>query len=183
MELLKNVLNGALILKPKIIEDSRGYFYESYNKQDICKISGKPLNFIQDNQSLSSKGILRGLHFQKGLSAQNKLIRVIRGSIYDVAVDLRPKSPTFKKWYSVELSEINHLQFLIPKGFAHGFVSLEDNTIINYKVDSYYSHEHEVGIIWNDRELDIDWPNLPLKLSKKDQQLFRLDEINFKEIW
>ena len=127
------------------------------------------MNFIQDNQSYSSKGTLRGLHFQTGDAAQAKLVRVTKGSAYDVAVDLRPDSPTFKQWYGVELSEDNHLQFFIPRGFAHAFVALEDNTIFQYKVDNYYSGVNDGGVIWNDEELAINWPELKLELSEKDK--------------
>ena len=133
MEILKRILTDAFVLKPRIFKDDRGYFYESFNESVFESLSGVKVNFIQDNQSFSSKGTLRGLHFQKGEAAQAKLVRVTKGSAYDVAVDLRPNSPTFKKWFGVELSEENHLQFFIPKGFAHAFVALEDNTVFNIK--------------------------------------------------
>ena len=183
MEIVKKVLTDAFILKPRVLEDARGYFYESFNDRKFNDVVGKEYNFIQDNQSLSSKGTLRGLHFQKGQAAQSKLVRVVRGSAYDVAIDLRPESQTFKKWYGVELSESNHLQFLIPRGFAHAFVALEDNTIFQYKVDNYYSFEHDGGIIWNDDELNIDWPKLKLDLSEKDRQLPKLNQLNLKTLW
>jgi dTDP-4-dehydrorhamnose 3,5-epimerase len=144
---------------------------------------GKEYTFIQDNQSISSKGTLRGLHFQKGTAAQSKLVRVVRGAAYDVAVDLRPDSPTFKKWYGIELSESNCLQFLIPRGFAHAFVALKDNTIFQYKVDNYYSAKHDAGIIWNDNEINIKWPNLKLQLSDKDKKMPRLNDLNIKTLW
>jgi dTDP-4-dehydrorhamnose 3,5-epimerase len=183
MEIIKQVLTDAIILKPKIFEDDRGYFYESFNENRFNEVVGKEYSFVQDNQSFSSKGTLRGLHFQKGTAAQSKLVRVVRGSAYDVAVDLRPDSPTFKQWYSVELSESNHLQFLIPRGFAHAFVALEDDTIFQYKVDNYYSAKHDGGIIWDDEELNIKWPNLSLELSEKDKDLPELFQLNLDTLW
>ena len=160
MEIVEKVLTDAFVLKPRVFEDERGYFYESYNDKAFKSLTGIQANFIQDNQSYSSKGTLRGLHFQKGDAAQAKLVRVTKGAAYDVAVDLRPDSPTFKQWYGVELSEENHLQFFIPRGFAHAFVALEDNTIFQYKVDNYYSGVNDGGVIWNDLELAIIWPDL-----------------------
>ena len=133
MEIVEKVLTDAFVLKPKVFKDDRGYFYESFNEKVFESLSGIKVNFIQDNQSFSSKGTLRGLHFQKGNAAQAKLVRVTKGSAYDVAVDLRPDSPTFKQWHSIELSADNHLQFFIPRGFAHAFIALEDNTIFQYK--------------------------------------------------
>ena len=152
-------------------------------KNVLDALTGTKVNFIQDNQSGSSKGTLRGLHFQTGDAAQAKLVRVIRGSAYDVAVDLRPDSPTFKQWYGVELSEDNHLQFFIPRGFAHAFVALEDNTIFQYKVDNYYSSVNNGGVIWNDEELAINWPELKLELSEKDKILPKLNQLNLNTLW
>ena len=183
MEIIEKVLTDAFVLKPKVYKDARGYFFESFNDQRFNEALCKEYNFVQDNQSYSSKGTLRGLHFQKGAAAQSKLVRVVRGSAFDVAVDLRPESPTFKEWYGVELSESNHLQFFIPRGFAHAFVALEDNTIFQYKVDNYYSSVHDGGIIWNDDELDIDWPDLTLELSEKDKKLPKLNQLNLKTLW
>lgn len=183
MEIVERVLTDAFILKPKVFDDARGYFYESFNEHIFNEVVGKEYAFIQDNQSFSSKGTLRGLHFQTGEAAQSKLVRVVRGSAYDVAVDLRPDSPTFKKWHGVELSALNHLQFLIPSGFAHAFVALEDDTIFQYKVDNYYSSEHDGGIIWNDEELNIDWPELTLELSEKDLNLPKANLLNLNTLW
>ena len=183
MELVKKVLTDALILKPRLFEDERGYFYESFNDKVFESLSGVRVDFIQDNQSYSSKGTLRGLHFQKGEAAQAKLVRVTKGSAYDVAVDLRPDSLTFKKWYGVELSEENHLQFFIPRGFAHAFVALEDNTIFQYKVDNYYSGVNDGGVIWNDQELAITWPKIKLELSEKDKNLPKLNQLNLNTLW
>lgn len=183
MEIIEKVLTGAFVLKPRLFEDERGYFYESFNDMKFNEIVGKKYNFIQDNQSSSSRGTLRGLHFQKGEAAQTKLVRVVKGAAYDVALDLRPESPTFKQWYAVELSESNHLQFLIPRGFAHAFVALDDDTIFQYKVDNYYSSEYDGGVIWNDEELKIEWPNLTLELSEKDKRLPKLNQLNLKTLW
>ena len=183
MEIVEKVLTDAVILKPRVFKDERGYFYESYNEKVFDSLTGIQVNFIQDNQSVSSIGTLRGLHFQKGDAAQAKLVRVTRGTAYDVAVDLRPDSPTFKQWHCVELSEENHLQFFIPRGFAHSFVALEDNTIFQYKVDNYYSGVHEGGVVWNDEELAITWPKLKLELSEKDRNLPKLNQLNLNSLW
>ena len=183
MEIIKKVLTDALILKPRVFKDDRGYFYESFNERVFESLAGMNTNFIQDNQSSSSRGTLRGLHFQKGSAAQAKLVRVIKGTVYDVAVDLRPYSPTFKQWHGVELSEENDLQFFIPRGFAHAFVALEDYTIFQYKVDNYYSSVNDGGVIWNDEELSIKWPELKLELSEKDKNLPRLNQLNLNTLW
>lgn len=183
MDIIEKVLSDAYILKPKIFEDDRGYFYESFNAKSFESIVGAKIDFIQDNQSCSSKGILRGLHFQTGEAAQTKLVRVIKGVAYDVAVDLRPNSPSFKQWFGVILSEKNHLQFFIPRGFAHAFVALEDKTVFQYKVDNYYSKEHDAGVIWNDDELNITWPNISLEFSEKDKNLPELKQLNFNNLW
>ena len=183
MEIVKKVLTDAIILKPRVFKDDRGYFYESSNERVFESLAGMNTNFIQDNQSSSSRGTLRGLHFQTGSSVQAKLVRVIKGTVYDVAVDLRPDSPTFKQWYGVELSEENDLQFFIPRGFAHAFVALEDNTIFHYKVDNYYSSENDGGIRWNDEELAITWPKLKLELSDKDKNLPKLNQLNLNTLW
>jgi len=183
MEILEKVLTDAIVLKPRVYKDDRGYFYESFNEKVFKSLSGIGVDFVQDNQSVSSKGTLRGLHFQTGDSAQAKLVRVTKGSAYDVAVDLRPDSPTFKEWYGVKLSEENHLQFFIPRGFAHAFVALEDNTIFQYKVDNYYSSVNDGGVIWNDEELGITWPELKLELSQKDNNLPELNQLNLNTLW
>ena len=183
MEIVDKALTDAVVLKPRVFEDDRGYFYESFNERVFGFLLGIEVNFIQDNQSYSSKGTLRGLHFQKGESAQAKLVRVTKGSAYDVAVDLRPDSPTFKQWYGVELSEQNHLQFFIPRGFAHAFIALEDDTIFQYKVDNYYSGVNDGGVIWNDPELAITWPELKLELSEKDKNLPKLNQLNLNTLW
>mgnify|MGYP001064740336 FL=1 len=183
MKIVKKVLTDAIVLKPRVFKDDRGYFYESFNNRNFESLSGIEVNFIQDNQSYSSKGTLRGLHFQTGDAAQAKLVRVTKGSAFDVAVDLRPDSPTFKQWHGVKLSEENHLQFFIPRGFAHAFVALEDNTVFQYKVDNYYSSVNDGGVIWNDDELGITWPKLKLELSEKDKNLPKLNQLNLNTLW
>ena len=183
MEIVEKVLMDAFVLKPSVFKDERGYFYESFNEKVFDSLTGIKVNFIQDNQSYSSKGTLRGLHFQTGDAAQAKLVRVTKGSAYDVAVDLRPGSPTFKQWYGVELSAETHFQFFIPRGFAHAFIALEDNTIFQYKVDNYYSGVNDGGVIWNDKELDITWPELKLELSEKDKNLPKLNQLNLNTLW
>jgi len=183
MEIVERVLTDAYVLKPRVFKDERGYFYESFNEKVFESLTDLKVNFIQDNQSISSKGTLRGLHFQNGEAAQAKLVRVTKGSAYDVAVDLRPYSPTFRQWYGLELSEENHLQFFIPRGFAHAFIALEDDTIFQYKVDNYYSGVNDGGVIWNDQELAITWPKIKLELSEKDKNLPKLNQLNLNTLW
>lgn len=156
MNVIELEIKGLYIIEPKIFEDDRGYFYESYNRSQLLKY-GIDIDFVQDNQSLSHKNVLRGLHYQNEPYGQDKLVRVIRGSVIDIAVDIREGSPTYGKWVKVFLSEKNKLSFLIPKGFAHGFITLEDNTIFSYKCSNVYNKESEGGIIWNDPTIDIDW--------------------------
>ena len=168
MEIIKTSIEGLLIIKPDVFKDERGYFFESYNKERFTK-EGLTMNFVQDNESKSSKGVLRGLHFQKPPYAQGKLVRVVKGSVMDVAVDLRKDSPTYGKWESVVLSEDNKLQFWIPEGFAHGFVTLEDDTIFNYKCTNVYNKESEGSLLWNDPDINIDWNIENPILSEKDK--------------
>lgn len=166
-------LKDCFIIHPRVFEDSRGYFYESYNKQGFKKQTGLDIDFVQDNQSKSSRGVLRGLHFQIGDYEQAKLVRVIKGSVLDVCVDLRENSETYLKYFSLILSEENKKQLFVPRGFAHGFLVLEDNTIFSYKCDNYYHKESERGIIYNDPDLAIDWgfENSQLLISDKDKVL------------
>jgi len=156
MEVIKTKIPDLLILKPNVFNDERGYFFESFNKA-LFEKNGLNYDFIQDNESKSSRGVIRGLHYQLAPYAQTKLVRVISGKVLDVAVDLREGSPTFGQWHAVELSAENKLQFLVPRGFAHGFVVLEDNTIFAYKCDNLYNKESERGINFNDKKLNIDW--------------------------
>lgn len=163
-------IKDLLLLEPKVFGDHRGYFLETFRKEWFDELTGGQFTFVQDNESKSGKGVLRGLHFQHPPFAQGKLVRVVRGSVLDVALDIRRSSPTYGKHFAVELSESNKLQLWIPPGFAHGFASLEDDTIFQYKCTNYYSPENEGAILWCDPELNIDWKiNAPL-VSDKDQK-------------
>lgn len=166
-------LKGCFVITPNVIKDQRGYFFESFNKAQFEAQTGIRTNFVQDNQSLSSRGVLRGLHFQTGTFAQAKLVRVISGSVLDVCVDLRLESPTFGKHVAVVLDAVNHKQLYVPRGFAHGFLVLEDHSIFSYKCDNYYNKASEAGIIYNDKTLNIDWnfSEENLILSEKDKAL------------
>lgn len=169
MEVLKTKIPDLYILKPKVFEDQRGYFFESYNKEEFLRL-GIDQNFVQDNESKSMKGVLRGLHYQKPPFAQGKLVRVMRGSVLDVAVDLRKNSPTYGQWSSVELTQDNKWMYWVPPGFAHGFVTLEDNTVFFYKCTNVYNKASEGSIRWNDPDLNINWNIDNPILSEKDQQ-------------
>lgn len=166
-------LKDCFVITPNVIKDDRGYFFESFNKVQFEANTGIVTNFVQDNQSKSLKGVLRGLHFQTGDYSQAKLVRVIKGKVLDVCVDLRKESPTFGKSFSLILDAVDHKQLYIPKGFAHGFLVLEDDTIFSYKCDNYYNKASEKGIIYNDKTLNIDWgfPEEDLILSEKDKTL------------
>eukprot|EP00130_Batrachochytrium_dendrobatidis_P008514 XP_006683389.1 hypothetical protein BATDEDRAFT_15110 [Batrachochytrium dendrobatidis JAM81] len=169
MKIIDTNLQDVKIIEPKVFKDNRGYFMESFNQQTFADL-GNNYYFIQDNHSLSlDKDVIRGLHFQLSPKAQTKLVRVITGAIYDVAVDIRKGSPTFGSWVGVTLSEENHRMLLVPKGFAHGFCTLTENTHVQYKVDAYYSSENDKGIRWNDPTLAIDWPTSKPILSEKDR--------------
>lgn len=157
MEYIKTAIEGVYILEPKVFEDARGYFFEAFKDSDFRQNIGE-VNFIQDNESKSSYGVLRGLHYQKGDFSQAKLVRVIKGRVVDVAVDLRKSSKTFGKHVMVELSETNKRQFFIPRGFAHGFLVLSDEAVFTYKVDNVYAPQYEASIKYNDADLKIDWP-------------------------
>ena len=188
-----NGIKGLCVITPAVHGDSRGYFMETYSQRDMEE-AGIDITFVQDNQSMSTKGVLRGLHFQKQYP-QTKLVRAIRGTVFDVAVDLRKDSETYGKWYGVELSEENKKQFLIPKGFAHGFLVLTDTAEFCYKCDDFYHPNDEGGLAWNDPEIGVAWPQLkgeykgtasaegytledgtPLNLSEKDQKWFGLKD-------
>lgn len=171
MEVIKTDIEGVVIIEPRIFRDERGYFYESFSQREfeekVCRTT-----FVQDNQSKSSYGVLRGLHFQKPPYSQSKLVRCIKGTVLDVAVDIRKGSPTFGKYVAVELSEDNHRQFFIPRGFAHGFAVLSDEAVFQYKCDNFYNKESEGAVAWDDPELCIDWkvPADKVLLSEKDRQ-------------
>jgi dTDP-4-dehydrorhamnose 3,5-epimerase len=172
MNLIKTKIDGLILLKPSIFKDKRGYFMESFNQKNINKLLGN-VNFVQDNESKSYKGVLRGLHFQKPPMAQAKLVRCIKGEILDVALDLRKDSKTYGMFETTLLSEENKNQLFIPKGFAHGFVVLSQSAIVSYKVDNYYNPQSESGIIWNDPDLNIDWKinKKEIRVSEKDTKL------------
>ena len=168
MRAIPTAIPDVLIIEPKIFGDSRGFFFESYNHQAFKKATGLSPNFVQDNHSRSTRGVLRGLHYQIR-QPQGKLVRVVRGSAYDVAVDVRKSSPTFGKWVGVELSEENQLQLWVPPGFAHGFLVTTESADFLYKATDYYAPEHERCIVWNDPEIGIEWPlDGPPNLSAKD---------------
>lgn len=172
-------LQDVILIEPKVFGDERGYFFESFNKKEFEKHIG-PIHFVQDNESKSSYGALRGLHFQKPPFAQAKLVRCIKGSVLDVVVDVRKNSTTYGKHIAIELSEENKKQLFVPRGFAHGFVTLSKEAVFAYKVDNFYAPECDSGIIWNDSTLNIDWKINPdeVILSSKDQQLSSFTNLN-----
>ncbi len=180
MEVIKTEIDGVVIIEPRIFKDDRGYFYESFSQREfeekVCRTT-----FVQDNQSKSSYGVLRGLHFQKPPYCQSKLVRCIKGAVLDVAVDIRKGSPTFGKYVAVELSEDNHRQFFVPRGFAHGFAVLTDEAVFQYKCDNFYNKESEGAVAWNDPELAIDWriPVDKVLLSEKDRLSKNINEADY----
>ena len=157
MRILKTDIEGVYIIEPRLFEDERGYFFEAFSERKFAELTGIETRFVQDNESRSTKGVVRGLHFQLAPHAQSKLVRVVRGKILDIAIDIRRGSPTFGKHIAVELSEHNHRQLFIPRGFAHGFSVLEGDAIVEYKCDNYYATESEGAIRWDDPTLAIDW--------------------------
>lgn len=182
MRAVATKLNGAFILEPKVFGDARGFFMESYNAKTIDGILGGSRDFVQDNHSRSAKGVLRGLHYQI-TRPQGKLVRVVTGRVFDVAVDLRRASPTFGQWVGVELSEDNHRQLWMPPGFAHGFVTLSDYADFLYKTTDYYAPEHERCLIWNDTAIGIEWPiDFAPILSDKDMRGKTLSEIEVFDV-
>jgi len=178
MNFIRTEIPDVVIVEPKVHGDERGYFVETFRADKLEEFLGYKINFCQDNESKSSRGVLRGLHYQLHPKAQTKLVRVIAGRVLDVAVDIRQNSPTFGQYVAVELSAENKRQLLVPRGFAHGFVVLEDDTIFAYKVDNYYSPENDRGILFNDEALAIDWkiPHNELNLSAKDKVQPKLSE-------
>ena len=183
MKLIETKLKGCFIIEPNVINDDRGYFMESYNEQKLAEAIGQPIRFVQDNESFSTKGVLRGLHYQCGEHAQAKLVRVLQGEVLDVAVDIRPNSPTYKQYETIILSAENKKQFYIPRGFAHGFLVLSETATFFYKCDNFYNKESEGGIIYNDPTINVDWnaATNELVVSEKDknQPLFE----NAKNVW
>ena len=171
MEYKETEIKGVWILEPKVFKDARGYFFEAWKQADFDAHIGRHVEFIQDNESKSSYGVLRGLHYQKGDYSQAKLVRVVKGRVLDVAVDIRKSSPTFGKYVMVELSEDNKRQFFIPRGFAHGFLVLSEEAIFTYKVDNIYAPEHEASIRWNDETIGIKWPIDPKDVLTSEKDL------------
>ena len=171
MEYIKTAIDGVWIIEPKVFEDARGYFFEAWKQAEFDAHIGHHVEFIQDNESKSSYGVLRGLHYQKGEFSQAKLVRVIRGRVIDVAVDIRRSSPTFGRHVAVELSEDNKLQLFIQRGFAHGFLVLSEEAIFMYKVDNAYAPQQDAGIRWNDPELGIVWPIDPKDVLTSEKDL------------
>lgn len=171
MRIEETPLKDCYIIHDTVFKDSRGYFFESFNQQKFAALTGINRPFVQDNQSASVRGVLRGLHFQRGEHAQAKLVRVLQGVVLDVAVDIRKDSPTFGKYFAMELSDKSHTQLYIPRGFAHGFVVLSDTAVFFYKCDNFYNKQYEVGIIYNDPSIGIDWKinETELILSDKDK--------------
>ena len=172
MQVIKTALEGVLIIEPRIFKDARGYFFESYNKKAFDEAIGHKVDFVQDNESMSTHGVMRGLHFQRPPYTQAKLVRCVRGRVLDVAVDIRKGSPTYGQHVAVELSEDNHRQFFVPRGFAHGFAVLSDVAVFQYKCDNYYAPEADGGISIADESLGIDWQLDPSEvlLSAKDMK-------------
>ena len=176
MNIIRTSIPDILVIEPKVFGDSRGFFFESHNERRFAETTGVEVRFVQDNHSRSAQGVLRGLHYQLE-QPQGKLLRVVRGSIYDVAVDVRRSSPTFGKWVGVQLSEENNLQMWVPSGFAHGFLVTSETADVLYKTTDYYAPAHERCIAWNDPDLSIDWPvGISPSLSVKDAQGLRLKE-------
>lgn len=173
MKVTETFLKGCFIIEPQVFEDDRGFFFESFNEKEFQQVIGEKVRFVQDNQSFSSKGVIRAIHYQKGNFAQAKLVRVLKGTVLDVAVDLRPESSTFGQHYSIELSADNKKQLFIPRGFGHGFSVLSDTAEFFYKCDNYYNKASEGGIIYNDEFLNIDWKLSieEVKVSSKDIEL------------
>ncbi|MDY3536574.1 dTDP-4-dehydrorhamnose 3,5-epimerase [Riemerella anatipestifer] len=181
MNIKETPLKDCYIIEPTIFEDERGYFYEKFNEKKFEELTGMNGRFVQDNISKSSYGVLRGLHLQKGEHAQAKLVSCLEGKVWDVAVDLREDSPSFGKWYGVELTAENKLQFYVPRGFAHGFAVLSETAVFAYKCDNFYNKESEGGILWNDADLAIDWKlnEADIILSEKDKVQLPFSEKNF----
>jgi len=181
---LGNFIEGPILIIPSVIKDERGFFYESWNQKKFNKVIGKEVNFVQDNHSKSSKSILRGLHYQINNAAQGKLVRCTSGIIFDVAVDIRISSPTFKEYVGIKIDQNNKFMFWIPEGFAHGFLAMSENVEVQYKTNEYWSKEHERIIKWDDPSLEINWPlsnldNKKVSLSDRDRNAPLIDSLNW----
>lgn len=183
MEYLETEIEGVYVLEPRVFRDARGYFFESWRQADFDQHIGRHVEFIQDNESKSSYGVLRGLHYQKGEYSQAKLVRVIRGRVLDVAVDIRKSSPTFGKYVAVELSEDNKRQLFIPRGFAHGFLVLSDEAVFTYKVDNVYAPQHEASIRWNDKDINIEWPISADDVLTSEKDLLKATSLKDAEVF
>lgn len=183
MEYLKTEIEGVYVLEPRVFRDARGYFFESWRQADFDQHIGRHVEFIQDNESKSSYGVLRGLHYQKGEYSQAKLVRVIRGRVLDVAVDIRKSSPIFGKYVAVELSEDNKRQLFIPRGFAHGFLVLSDEAVFTYKVDNVYAPQHEASIRWNDKDIHIEWPISADDVFTSEKDLLKATSLKDAEVF
>ena len=185
MQIEEAGIQGCFIIQDDIFEDTRGYFFESFNKETFRKLTGLQIDFVQDNQSHSKKNVLRGLHFQRGEYAQAKLVRVLQGTVLDIAVDLRKESTTFGKYLAIELSAVNRKQLFIPRGFAHGFVVLSETADFFYKCDQYYNKATECGLQYNDRDIAIDWKvdAQQLSINEKDRHNFSLKELVLKKLF
>ncbi len=183
MNFIPTKLKGCFIIEPKIIIDERGYFMESFNEKTFQNGVGQEVHFVQDNQSYSSKGVLRGLHYQTGEHAQAKLVRVLQGEVLDVAVDIRPNSPTYGQYEAVVLSGENQKQFFVPRGFAHGFLVLSDTATFFYKCDNFYNKNSEGGIIYNDKSININWNFPPEKLIVSEKDKVQPNIENAKKAW
>ena len=184
MEIIKTLIDGVLIIEPRVFKDSRGYFFESFSQREfdekVTPILGHSINFVQDNESMSSYGVVRGLHYQRMPYTQSKLVRCVKGAVLDVAVDIRKGSPTFGQHVAVELTEDNHRQFFVPRGFAHGFAVLSETAVFQYKCDNFYHPEADGGISLEDETLGIDWkiPDELKILSEKDKRHIKLNEFD-----
>lgn len=183
MKFTETKLKGCFIIEPKIIHDERGYFMESFNEKTFQNAIGQPVHFVQDNQSFSTQGVLRGLHYQTGAFAQAKLVRVLKGEVLDVAVDIRPESATFGQYEAVFLSAENQKQFFVPRGFAHGFLVLSETATFFYKCDNFYNKASEGGIIYNDETIGIDWNFNTEKLIISEKDKFLPTLVNAKKAW
>ncbi len=178
MRIEPTIIDGCFIVKPEVFKDDRGYFFESFNEKTFLSATGLSIKFVQDNQSFSKKNVLRGLHLQIGIHAQSKLVRAVKGKVFDVCVDLRKESKTFGKHITVVLDDVTNNQIFIPKGCAHGFLALQENTIVSYKCDAFYHKESDTGIRFDDAELNIEWPGNPSEyiISEKDKNLPSLQQ-------
>ena len=182
MEVIKTDIEGVVIIEPRLFKDARGYFFESFSQREFDE-KVAPIRFVQDNESMSSRGVMRGLHFQRPPYTQSKLVRCVKGRVLDVAVDIRKSSPTFGKYVAVELSEDNKRQLFIPRGFAHGFLVLSDEAVFTYKVDHVYAPQHEASIRWNDEDIHIEWPISADDVLTSEKDLLKATSLKDAEVF